>query len=59
MSAISDFFHAGGYGFYIWGSYGMAILLMAGEITVVKQQYRTILKRLSRMARINAAEEDE
>ncbi len=59
MSAISEFFHAGGYGFYIWGSYGMAILLMAGELIAVKQQYRTILKRLSRMARINAAEEDE
>ncbi len=59
MSAISDFFHAGGYGFYIWASYGATILLMAGEIAFVKQQYRTILKRLSRMARMNAAEEEE
>ncbi len=59
MSAISEFFHAGGYGFYIWGSYGAAILLMVGELTIIKQQYRTILKRLSRMARMNAAEEDE
>ena len=59
MSAISDFFHAGGYGFYIWGSYGAAVLLMVGELIAAKQQHRTILKRLSRMARINAAEEDE
>jgi len=59
MSTISEFFHAGGYGFYIWGSYGAALLLMVGEIIVAKQQHRTILKRLSRMARINAAEEDE
>jgi len=56
---MSDFFHAGGYGFYIWGSYGAAVILMAGELIVAKQQYRTILKRLSRMARMNAAEEDE
>ncbi len=59
MSTISDFFHAGGYGFYIWGSYGAAAFLMIGELVAVKQQYRTILKRLSRMARMNAAEEDE
>ena len=59
MNAISELFHAGGYGFYIWGSYGAAVLLMVGEVVVAKQQHRTILKRLSRMARMNAAEEDE
>ena len=59
MNAISEFFHAGGYGFYIWGSYGAAFVLMAAELIITKQQFRTILKRLSRMARMNAAEEDE
>ncbi len=59
MSAISDFFYAGGYGFYIWCSYGAAAFLMFGELIAAKQQHRTILKRLSRMARMNAAEEDE
>lgn len=52
---ISEFFHAGGYGFYIWGSFGMTFLLMGGEIMLVKNQRRTILKRLSRMIRLNAA----
>ena len=59
MSSITEFFHAGGYGFYIWGSFGMAILLMGGEIFTTKAQHRTILRRLSRMVRMNAAEVDE
>ncbi|HEC17518.1 MAG TPA: heme exporter protein CcmD [Sedimenticola sp.] len=56
---VSEFFHAGGYGFYLWGSFGMTLLLMAGEVIAVKNQRRTILKRLRRMMRLNAAEVDE
>ena len=56
---ISEFFYAGGYGWYLWGSFGMTILLMASEVVVVKNQRRTIIKRLSRMVRLNAAEVEE
>ncbi|VAX06995.1 hypothetical protein MNBD_GAMMA26-2009 [hydrothermal vent metagenome] len=58
MSGIAEFFHAGGYGFYIWSSFGMTVLLMGGEVIAVKNQHRTILQRLSRMVRINTAETD-
>ena len=52
--SLSEFFHAGGYGFYIWSSFGATALLMFGEIALLRQQRRTILKRLSRMLRMNA-----
>ncbi len=43
----SDFFAMGGYGFYVWGSYLVSLLCMAGEIAVVFNQKRTMHKQLS------------
>ena len=39
---MSDFFHMGGYAWYVWGSYGMTFLCLAIEIIVlVKRETKT------------------
>jgi len=43
----SDFFSMGGYGFYVWGSYLVSFACIAGEIALVFNRKRTLLKHLS------------
>ncbi len=43
----SDFFAMGGYGFYVWGSYLVALFCMIGEIVLVFNHRRTLHKQLS------------
>jgi heme exporter protein D len=56
--SIAEFFSMGGYGAYIWSSFGITLILIVGEIIVTRQQHRTILQRLSRMMRMHAEVEE-
>ncbi len=47
----SEFWAMGGYGAYVWGSYGVALLLMVVEVLRLRQRRRTILQRLGRIHR--------
>jgi heme exporter protein D len=38
----------GGYGLYVWGSFGACALLMATETVLVRQRYREICRLLAR-----------
>lgn len=49
----SEFISMGGYGFYVWMSFGMTALLIAAEIIYTKRQRMQILRRLKRMAKLN------
>lgn len=42
MSWISfdDFVHMGGYGLYVWGSYGVSLLALALEAWLARQRVR-------------------
>ncbi|MEJ2529884.1 MAG: heme exporter protein CcmD [Gammaproteobacteria bacterium] len=55
MSA-AEFFHMGGYAFYVWGSFGVTLLFMVIEPLLVTGRRRAILKRIARMARLNGGE---
>ncbi len=55
MSA-AEFFHMGGYAFYVWGSFGATALLMIIEPVLLKNRRRAILKRIARLARMNSGE---
>ena len=35
--SMSEFFAMGGYGFYVWGSYGVAALCIAVEIWTLRK----------------------
>ena len=52
--SVAEFFHMGGFGLYIWSSFGVTLVLIAGEVFAVKASHRTISRRLSRMLRMNA-----
>ena len=54
--SVAEFFHMGGYALYVWGSFGAALLLMILEPFLLRGRRRNILKRIARMARINAGE---
>ncbi len=54
MSQIAEFFDMGGYALYVWGSFGVTALLMIIEPILVRKRRAGILRRLSRMARMNS-----
>ena len=37
---MSEFFAMGGYGFYIWGSYGVTFALLALEVVLLLKRKR-------------------
>ncbi len=50
--SFAEFISMGGYGLYVWSSFGMTALLMIGEVVILRRQRRTIIQRLCRMSRI-------
>lgn len=38
----SEFFTMGGYGFYVWGSYLIAFLLMGGEVALLIKRKKSL-----------------
>ncbi len=40
MTTLSDFLAMGGYGFYVWGSYLVAALLIVIEAAAVRARFR-------------------
>ena len=37
---MTGFFHMGGYGFYVWGSYGVTFALLAIEVFLLMKRKR-------------------
>ncbi len=40
---LAEFFHMGGYGFYVWGSYLIALIAMGGEVVLLMRRKRSLL----------------
>jgi len=53
-NSFADFLAMGGYGFYVWGSFGATVLIMAIEPIVVLQQRKQRLALLRRQLRAGA-----
>ena len=43
-NSAGEFFHMGGYGLYVWGSYAMAAGLMLLEPSLARQRHRQALR---------------
>ena len=41
----SEFFSMGGFGLYVWGSYGITFVLLAGEVLMLWKRKRNIARR--------------
>lgn len=56
MSAVAEFLDMGGYALYVWGSFGVSALLMIAEPLLLRSRRKAVLKRVARVARMQAAE---
>lgn len=50
-NSLSDFLAMGGYGLYVWGSFGVTVLIMAVEPIVVARNQNATKARLKRQIR--------
>jgi heme exporter protein D len=50
-NSFADFIAMGGYGFYVWGSFGATVLIMAIEPIIVVRTRKTTIARLKRQLR--------
>ncbi|MBK1645626.1 heme exporter protein CcmD [Thiocapsa imhoffii] len=46
------FLSQGGYAFFVWGAYGMTLILLVAEILFLRYKRRTILARIGRLIRM-------
>jgi len=46
--SAQEFFHMGGYGFFVWGSYAVALLAMVTEPLLARQRHRQALQHAAR-----------
>ena len=46
----SDFFNMGGYGFYVWLSYGISLVAIVALIVQTIKQHKTVLQSVLREA---------
>lgn len=45
-SSMGDFWRMGGYGVYVWGSFGVTAALMALEVWLTRRSQHTLLAQL-------------
>ena len=44
-NSFSEFLSMGGYGFYVWASYGVTFVLLAAEIIMLRSRKRRITQQ--------------
>jgi heme exporter protein D len=47
----SEFFSMGGYAFYVWGSYAIALVALGGEVLLLRQRKKALQGRLNSTSR--------
>lgn len=53
---LTEFFSMGGYGYYVWASFGMTALLIGAEVIYLTQQHATNIQRIRRSKNLNSGE---
>ena len=51
FSSWSDFFHMGGYAFYVWVSYSLTVLVLGSVVIAPWLRHRRLQRDLARRAR--------
>jgi heme exporter protein D len=46
---MNEFWAMGGYGLYVWGSYGVTVLAMAAEVVLLRRRKRIAHENLLRL----------
>ena len=50
--SLGEFWNMGGYGLYVWGAYGVAVVLVAGEVIQLRRRKRALDEQLRETAKI-------
>jgi heme exporter protein D len=58
-NSVEDFFLMGGYGFYVWSSFGVCALFFILEPLLIKLQHRAIIERLRREVKAKKYDEGQ
>ncbi len=53
----SEFFSMGGYAFYVWGSYAIALVVMGGEVILLRQRKKALLARVNNISHSSESEQ--
>lgn len=48
-SSWSEFFSMGGKGFYVWGSYGVTLVLLVAEVVMLRARKRRLVRDAPRI----------
>ncbi len=56
-NSFADFVAMGGYGFYVWGSFGLTVAIMAIEPVLVGRRLKNTQARLKRQLRAESRKE--
>ncbi|KRH78058.1 MAG: heme exporter protein CcmD [Ferrovum sp. 37-45-19] len=48
-NSLEDFFHMGGYGLYVWGSFGICTLAMIIEPWILNSRSQKIKRQVKRL----------
>ena len=56
MTGLPAFFAMGGYAFYVWPAYGVALLVLGGVAASFWRRYRASLRSLAELAREGAGD---
>ncbi len=56
---MSEFFYMGGYAFYVWMSYGLALVVLVINLMIPFNQERAFLRLLARKLRRKYRDNDE
>ena len=51
---LDEFFHMGGYAFYVWTSYGIALLVLLVNVVTPLRQRRKLLTGIARASKRRA-----
>jgi heme exporter protein D len=49
-NSVGDFFAMGGYGLYVWGSFGVCALAFIAEPLLIRKRHSEIVRTLHRQA---------
>ena len=51
---LTEFFHMGGYAFYVWTSYGITLIVLLANVLMPARQRKKLLTDIARTARRRA-----
>lgn len=57
--SLDNFLAMGGYGLYVWGSYAMALLVVAVEAVALLRRRRTLMQSMSLIRQTDGDKDNE